>query len=303
MKKRMTYSLLCLLLYGLAFGGCNTNPSTAVTSGFTKNDVLNVKSPQDDPLNVRIVKDNQQERDEILVSSFLRCVDVALSYVKLCPLRNNEYNFLDEAYFRSKEPVFLVHKKHTSVDYKYKKVREFDCVTGTGYDIYRLQPIYKSSYNEGFIPKTEFSAYNSDESHGRVSYEEVLRNFFTGEYYGKPYVPDIQDNRNATEYIYNIFLKLYHIDDFVNSEYNINPSFGFETIWKQHSNGSIYYLPLNEIRDAYSSYKETPPNVDLTKFADYLEKQSWDAKRPIMHYYLYIKSTEVDMDSQYKTMQ
>lgn len=287
--------MIGLLLGGLVFGSCNRIP------GITGKD-RNIRTLEEDVVNVRIVKPDQAERDEALVNSFLRCADIAVFHVRHYHDKNktkeynflNGYNFLDEAYFRSQEPVFFVHERHTKTDYEYKKVRQYD-PAGAGYDIWKPSAIKRSYYTEKFIPKSEFRI--GSESHGRVSYEELLRNYFTGDYYGMPYVCSEENNKKATQFVYKIFQKIYRIDDFANANYDINPSFGYETIWKQDSKGRITYIPLNEIRDANPSYKQeqNTPIVDLTKFDNYFKRLSWKEKEPIKHYYLYTKYEEMNM--------
>jgi hypothetical protein len=300
MKKRMNFNVVGLLLVSLMFWSCYTTP-TAREERHPQNDVMTIKTYENDELNVRLIKGDQAERDKILISAFLRCADIAVSYVRYWPGKHREYNYLDESYFRRQEPIFLIDKRHIKTHYEYKRVREYDPYGG-GYDIYKRIPIRHSHYREGFMPKSEFKVTNADESHGRVSYEEVVRNYFTAEYYGEPYTPNINNNIAATKYIYEIFRKLYQVDDFTNSDFDINPSFGFGTIWGQNNKGSISYIPLDEIYDANPSYKDYKPNIDLTEFDNYFKKLKWDEKTPIVHFYLYRKYNEVDLDSQYRTM-
>ena len=95
---------------------------------------------------------------------------------------------------------------------------------------------------------------------------------------------------------------MYHVDDFAHADFDINPSFGFGTIWKQDGRGRVIYIPLNEIREAHPSYTDNLPNIALTRFDDYFKTLSWKEKEPVKHYYLYLKYQEMNPDAKYSAM-
>ncbi|MDR3143094.1 MAG: hypothetical protein LBU37_15420 [Tannerellaceae bacterium] len=241
-----------------------------ILSGCTQQKETPKETPQEvtvtnDVLTVQITRPDYT--DETMYS-FLRCADIVLSQVKKNP---NDYlfNLLDEEYFRSQEPVFLIQKT------KYTKVR---------YNPYSPYWGYRYNRSRYFTFGTKSSVQYYDEVYTRVNYNDVLTNYFRGDLFGDGHSQAF-NNREATKYIYKIFVHLFGKEV---RKYNI-----FNEIYTQHAKGNIVFIPLNELYDKYENYKEHKPNVDILKFENYTKSQSIKSKQPITDYYLYLKYSEL----------
>jgi hypothetical protein len=233
--------------------------SSCVKQGTQLNDV-NVTN---DVVTVQIA---QPDYTEETMYSFLRCADIVLSQIKKSP---NDYlfNLLDENYFNNQDPVFLIQKT------KYTKVK-------AGYTPYWGNK-YKNKRSRYLTFGQKSVVKSSDEVYTRVSYDDVLTNYFTGNLFGSGYTPSVDKNREATKYLYKIFIEVFAKE--------IRKTKIFNEVYTQYEGGNIVFTPLNELYEKYGDYREHKPNLDIHKFASRTKSQSRNSKQPMIDYYLYLK--------------
>jgi hypothetical protein len=227
-----------------------------------------------DPLKVQIVPQEEspgQTPYDLTMYSFLRCADIALNQIKEHP-NDYAYNLLDEEFFNSQDPVYLIQKTTRS------KVRQKKQWSYYGNKYYWE---YKYVYNKHYVFGQKTTVQKTDEVYTRVGYNDVLKNYFEGNLFGNGYSPSVYKNREATAYIYQLFKDVFE-DEIKGLEI-------FNEIYTQHVDGTLVFTPLNEVYKKYENYKEYKLNLDILKFEVYINPMSWNVRQPIINYYLYLK--------------
>jgi hypothetical protein len=264
MKREKIYlSTLCasILLYG-----CNEKIDR-IAQKIQEVEITN------EPLAVQIVPQEKTPNTyDLTMYSFLRCADIALTQIKEHP-NDYTYNLLDEDCFNSQEPLYLIQKTTRS------KVRYKKHWYGNKY-----YWDYKYVYNKYYTFGQKTNVNQSDEVYTRVSYNDVLKNYFEGNLFGYGYTPSVQNNRETTGHIYQLFKDVF--------EEEIKGLDIFNEIYNQDAEGKIIFIPLDEVYKKYEAYKDYKPNLDILKFENYISPMPRNMMQPVINYYLYLKYQE-----------